>query len=329
MGRLNVPFYQAHINNYTPGRSGRTIKYFTVHHSAGWENSLRSLWQSPTRGGSSHLWVGNAPGQIEQYVDFNDTAWTNGNWDSNCESITCETRGDWRGYYDQTTLDNLSEAMYQCLKIYPNLALTFHQDVSNIYTLCPAELKHNGYAVAAWNKAKERLNTATNPVPVPKPQPNLIAIDIPNKIYVTTKDANLWDLGFSSWGDAKSVKVLPKGTQIEVSAVVDHPLGGRYMVSEYSYSKGIMNGVNVADIVEYKSPAVPKPPEPETPVVPTPEPPQEEPEKQPPVVVEPTPNPSTDPKDDDLNQLQGRFDKLVGILKAFVDKIIAIFSKEK
>ena len=79
----------------------------------------------------------------------------------------------------------------------------------------------------------------------------------------------------------------------------------------------------------YKAPAVPKPPEPETPVVPTPEPPQEEPEKQPPVVVEPTPNPPADPKDDDLNQLQGRFDKLVGILKAFVDKLIAIFSKEK
>ena len=219
--------------------------------------------------------------------------------------------------------------MYQCLKIYPNLTLTFHQDVSNVYTLCPAELKHNGYAVAAWNKAKERLKPAPSPVPAPKPQPILVAIDVPNKIYVTTKDANLWDLGFSSWGDAKSVKVLPKGTQIEVSAVVDHPLGGRYMVSEYSYSKGIMNGVNVVDIVEYKYPAVPKPPEPETPVVSTPEPPQEEPEKQPPVVVEPTPNPSTDTKDDDLNQLQGRFDKLVGILKTFIDKIIAIFSKEK
>ncbi len=137
-----------------------------------------------------------------------------------------------------------------------------------IYIRCVlTELKHNGYAVAAWNKAKERLKPAPSPVPAPKPQPNLIAIDIPNKIYVTTKDANLWDLGFSSWGDAKSVKVLPKGTQIEVSAVVDHPLGGRYMVSEYSYSKGIMNGVNVADIVEYKSPAVPKPPEPEAPVV--------------------------------------------------------------
>ena len=331
-----VPFYQAHTNNYTPGRSGHSIKYFTVHHSAGWENSLRGLWQNPSRGGSSHLWVGNNPGQIEQYVDFNDTAWANGNWTSNCESITCETRGDWRGYYDQTTLDNLSEAMYQCLKLYPNLALTFHQDVSSVYTLCPAELKHNGYALQAWNKAKARLAAENAPKPKPNPTPapaqKLVAIDIPNKIYVTTKDADLWDLSFDSWGAAKSVKKYPKGTQIEVSAVVDHPLGGRYLISEYSFSNGIFNGVNVADVVEYKEPAKPVQPapvEPEKPEVSTPEVPQEKPEEQTPVVVEPTPNPSTDPKDDDLNQLQGRFDKLVGILKAFVDKLIAIFSKEK
>ena len=332
MARLNVPFYRAHPKNYTTGRSGHSIKYFTVHHSAGWENSLRGLWQNPSRGGSSHLWVGNTKGAIEQYVDFNDTAWTNGNWISNCESITCETRGDWRGYYDQTTLDNLSEAMYQCLKLYPNLSLTFHQDVSSVYTLCPAELKHNGYALQAWNKAKERLQPAPAPVPTPKPTLELVMIDIPNKIFVTTKDAQLWDLTFSKWTDAKSVKPLPKGTQIEVSAIVDHPLGGRYLISEYSFSKGIFNGVNVADVVEYKEPAKPVQPtpvEPEKPEVSTPEIPQEKPEEQPPQKPETDANPSEPTKDDDLNQLQGRFDKLVGILKAFVDKLIAIFSKEK
>ena len=332
MARLNVPFYQAHQNNYTPGRSGHSIKYFTVHHSAGWENSLRGLWQNPSRGGSSHLWVGNTKGAIEQYVDFNDTAWTNGNWTSNCESITCETRGDWRGYYDQTTLDNLSEAMYQCLKLYPNLALTFHQDVSSVYTLCPAELKHNGHALQAWNRAKERLEPAPAPVPTPKPALELVMIDIPNKIFVTTKDVQLWDLTFSKWTDAKGVKALPKGTQIEVSAVVDHPLGGRYLISEYSFSKGIFNGVNVADVVEYKEPAKPVQPtpvEPEKPEVSTPEVPQEKPEEQTPQKPETDVNPSEPAKDDDLHQLQGRFDKLVGILRAFVDKLIAIFSKEK
>ena len=41
----------------------------------------------------------------------------------------------------------------------------------------------------------------------------------------------------------------------------------------------------------------------------TPDSPQEEPEKQPPVVVEPTPNPSEPTKDDDLNQSQGRFEE--------------------
>ena len=105
-----VPFYQANINNYTPGRT-RPIRKLTIHHSAGWENTLRYLWADPNRNGSSHFWVGNQPNQIEQYVDTADTAWTNGNWNSNCESITVETRGDWRGYYDQPTLDNLYALM--------------------------------------------------------------------------------------------------------------------------------------------------------------------------------------------------------------------------
>ena len=169
------------------------------------------------------------------------------------------------------------------------------------------------------------------PVVAPEPKKDLVPIDIPNKIFVTTKDSQLWDLTFSNWADAKSVKPLPKGTQIEASATVDHPLGGRYLISEYSFSKGIFNGVNVADVVEYREPAKPVQPtpvEPEKPAVSTPEVPQEEPEKQPPVVVEQTPNPSEPTKDDDLHQLQGRFDKLVGILKAFVDKLIAIFSKD-
>lgn len=61
----------------------------------------------------------------------------------------------------------------------------------------------------------------------------------------------------------------------------------------------------------------------------TPEAPQEEPTKQPSENVEVDTNPSEPVQTQDLSQPQGRFDKLVGILKAFVDKLIAIFSKEK
>lgn len=277
MARLNVPFYQASGYNFTPGRQGRSIKYFTVHHSAGWEDTLRYLWQNPNRGGSSHFWVGNKPGQIEQYVDTDDTAWANGNWISNTESITCETRGDWRnGYYDQTTLDNLGELMYQSLKLYPNMSLTFHQDVSDVYTLCPADLKHAGYALNKWNEALARIAADNAPEPTPAPVTQMKVTDIPNKIVVMKINGNLWDLSFRKWGDEKSVKVLEKGTTIEASAIVEHPLGGKYYLSEYSFSKGIMNGVNVEDVEDYNPPkpepaptpveVVPVPPETDTPV---------------------------------------------------------------
>lgn len=93
-------------------------------------------------------------------------------------------------------------------------------------------------------------------IPVVKPVTpvRLSAIDIPNKIVKTNKDTSLWDLTFTSFDNVKSVKVLPKGTIIEVSALVDHPLGGRYYLTEYSYKNGIFNGINVTDVVTHVAP---------------------------------------------------------------------------
>lgn len=267
--RLGYPFYQASGSNYTAGRSGRTLKYFTVHHSAGWEDTLRYLWGNPARGGSSHFWVGNKAGQIEQYVDTDDTAWTNGNWTSNCESITCETRGDWRGYYDQTTLNNLEELMYQCLKRWPHLQLTFHQDVSDKTTECPADLKHQGYARNAWNKAQARLNA---PAPTPSPIPSKITYErITPKRVELIRIANLWDFNFTDWNSAKAVKTFGQGELIDVVAIATNALGGKYYMTAYSYNEGNIrstNGINVKDVKDYVAPTpIPVPETPTTPAI--------------------------------------------------------------
>lgn len=253
-----VPFYPADPSNYTAGRSGRSIKYFTVHHSAGFESTLRYLWANPARNGSSHFFAGN--GFREQYVDTNDTAWTNGNWNSNCESITCETRGDWRnGYYDQSTLDQLTEIMYQCLKAYPHLQLTYHQDVSDIYTLCPADLKHNGYAANCWNNAKARIARENAPAPTPTPTPsNISYAKITPKRIELIRDANLWNFDFTSWNSAQSVKTYPQGYLVDVVAVATNALGGKYYMTAYSYNDGNIratNGFNTADVKDYVAPA--------------------------------------------------------------------------
>lgn len=253
------PFYPAHSSNYTKGREGRSIKYFTVHHTAGFEASLKALWQNPDRNGSSHFFAGDT--HSEQYVDTDDTAWTNNNWLSNTESITCETRGDWRnGYRDGTTLGQLKEIMYQCLKLYPNLSLNYHRDVSRTYTVCPADLKDKGYALEQWNAAKNRIkveNEANNPS-----TPVKLRVDIPDKKVILIRDANLWDMSFTSFANAKAIKALPAGTVIDVAGVYDHPLSKTdYYLSKYSWDHGQNYGISKADCKDYVEPTpAPKPP---------------------------------------------------------------------
>ena len=250
-----VPFYPANGNNFTKGR-GRAIRYITIHHSAGWENTLRYLWADPNRNGSSHFWVGNKAGQIEQYVDTADTAWTNGNWHSNEESITIEVRGDWRGYYDQQTLNNLETLLQKLRKAYPTVGISYHKDVSDRITLCPAELKDKGYAKKVWDKVTVWLN----PPKPPAPKVTYKAIT-PKRIKIK-HTASLWDFNFTNWANAKSVKTYGAGHLVDVVAVATNALGGKYYMTAYSYNGGKVratHGFNLVDCVDYV-PAITLPP---------------------------------------------------------------------
>lgn len=106
----------------------------------------------------------------------------------------------------------------------------------------------------------ERNQPAPTPAPVTPPSNNTVTLkisDITNKKVRLIKDTNLWDLAFKTWGEAKSVKTLPAGTIVEVSALAEHPLGGKYYLSEYSYSRGVGNGINVKDCEDYVDPVAP------------------------------------------------------------------------
>lgn len=252
------PFYQANGTNYSPGRQA-PIRYVTVHHSAGWEQTLRYLWADPNRNASSHFWVGNAPDHIEQYVDTNDTAWTNGNWYSNAESITIEVRGDWRGFYDQQTLNNLGKLLYKIRQHYPNTNISYHKDVSDRITLCPAELKDKGYAKAVWDSVTQQLNPSTPPS---APATPITYAKITPKRVKLKVAANLWNFNFNSWANAKAVQPYGQGSVIDVVAIATNALGAKYYMTAYSYNEGSVratNGFNVADCEDY-FPAVTAPP---------------------------------------------------------------------
>lgn len=291
-------FKGAYAGNYTKGRSGTTIRYITMHHVVGSMESCASAWATPGRNGSSHFAVGERGAW--QFVDTDDTAWCNGSWGSNLESISIEHEGDWRnGYRNQGCIDKSAELIAYLRIIHPTIqGFQRHNQVSLLGTACPCDLP----CEEIWNKSNAIMNSwnAPAPAPTPVPAPTLAVTDIANRTMVTNKDTNLWDLNFTKWTDAKAVKPLAAGTPIEVSATVKHTLGGTYYLTEYSFRKGIMNGINAADLSEVTPPVVVDPPV-EPPVV-TPSPVD-------PPVVTPT-EPST--------TLFDWFSKLVSVVVAWL-----------
>lgn len=95
---VNVPAYSG---NYTRGRN-QNISKITIHHMAGILSAEQcgAIFQRVGRNGSSNYGIGN-DGKIGLYVDECNTPWTDGNWDSNCKSVTietsnCEINGSWK-----------------------------------------------------------------------------------------------------------------------------------------------------------------------------------------------------------------------------------------
>lgn len=253
-----IAFYPANASNYSKGRI-KPIKHVTVHHSAGWENTLRYLWADPNRNASSTFWVGTD--HSEQYVDTDDTPYTNGNWYSNSESITIEVRGDWRGYYSLETLLQLRELLKKIRKAYPTTTLTYHQDVSDAFTLCPADLKHKGYAKAQWDEVTKWLQSQGSTAPTPTPSKITYKKITPKRVRLI-RTASLWDFNFTDWAKAKAIKTYNQGDVIDVVAEATNALGGKYYLTAYSYNDGNVratNGFNVKDTEDYK-PVITAPP---------------------------------------------------------------------
>lgn len=307
--RLSIAnWYAAAPSNQTAGRGGKAVDRICVHHTAALNNTLRYLWADPARNGSSHFFVSDSV--IEQYVDTDNTAWTNGNFDSNQRSITIETNGDWRnGYHNQGTLNNLQRLFVELRRHYPQARITYHMDESSSTTLCPADLKHKGYALTAWNNAWAVLFP---PTPTPAPLPAISYKPIPKKQIQLTRDANLWNFNFTKWADAKSMGSYPIGYVVSnVVAIATNALGGEYYMTEYSYNNGAIratNGYNVKDVKDYTTPPVVIPPTEPTP-----------PPVVPPVVV-PPPVPPLD--QDTTNFLQSLLVNLGAIIKSITDFLL-------
>lgn len=139
---VNVP---ADEGNYTKGRSGRSIEAITLHHMAGrlTAEQCGRIFQAKGRYGSSHYGVGY-DGSIANYVDEEDTAWTNSNWDSNCKSVTIEiSDNDNSWYVNDNTLNAVIKLVADIAKrrdlgiLVPGKNLTWHSMFTS--TTCPGD----------------------------------------------------------------------------------------------------------------------------------------------------------------------------------------------
>lgn len=162
--------------NYTKGRDGRSIEAITIHHMAGRLTAKQCgrIFQAKGRYGSSHYGVGY-DGSIANYVDEEDTAWTNSNWDSNCKSVTIETSDDNSNWYvNDTTLNSLIKLVADIAKrnnlgkLVKGKNLTWHSLVADKgrETTCPGDYLRSKMQYIADEANKINNESTSNEVNV-------------------------------------------------------------------------------------------------------------------------------------------------------------------
>lgn len=239
-------------------------------------------------------------GKLTLLVNPDNVAWTSGNGNATTIGVECSPHFTDALYRKLGWLHDQLEQRYNC-----TLALYRHKDWMT--TECsPIDLGRIRQEADKWKAERNAPAPTPAPTPVP-PTVTLEVTDIVNKKVKLIRDTQLWDLGFTKYADAKSVKPLAAGTVIEVSAVAKHPLGSSYYLSEYSFSKGIKNGINVKDCEDFVDVVAPPTP------VPTPDP-------------TPVPVPVPISKDEEQDK---RLSAIEALLQKIVDFLSSLFTNFK
>lgn len=255
----------AHSSNYTKGRTAK-ISEITIHHMAGilTVEQCGKVFQREGRNGSSHYGIGS-DGRIGLYVDEENTAWTNSNWNSNCRSVTietsnCELNGEWKVS---------DEALKSLIKLVADIAkrnnlgtlvkgknLTWHRMYSA--TTCPGDylLSKMDYIVGEANKI---INGQTTAEVQPKPaETTSKKIDVKYQAYVNgswladVTNYNDTDDGYAGvYGKTISgLRANTVGKEEDVGKLIYrvHTLNGKWL-DEVTDREKDKNGDNYAGIL--------------------------------------------------------------------------------
>ena len=224
------------------------IDKITIHHTAGVVSveTLGNIFASPERYASSNYGIGS-DGRIAMFVEEKNRSWCSSSWDNDQRAITIEVSNSSTGGNWPVSDYVLSRLIDLCVDICKrndikklnftgdaNGNLTMHRYFAN--TSCPGDYLASKfpYIASEVNKRLEKVELKIE--------------EIEKKKVKLNCDANLWNLNFHTYGEAKPVKQFKNGDIIEnIVAIVNHPVGSKYYLTEYSYNNGIMNGFNVVD----------------------------------------------------------------------------------
>lgn len=268
---------KADPSNYTAGRGGFKITHITVHHMAGVLTAAQcgAIFARKGRGGSANYGVGS-DGKVGLYVNESDRAWADSNWTSNCTTVSIETSdsaigGNWP--VSALTFDKLVLLVADIAKrnglgkLVPGKNLTWHSMYAA--TACPGD-----YLRSKMQELADRANAINYP---PAPKLTWTKLDKATEYSCNLQPTILWDFNHNTMNECKAVKQFNKGDKVDIyGTVYNESLGARYLLTEYSYTKGITNGFNEWDMTKVEPEPEPKP-EPEPTPEPEPEPTPEDP----------------------------------------------------
>ena len=260
----NIVWRGAHPNNFTVGRPGGGLDgRNSFHHVVGSDESAVLVFNQAGRSASSHLVItARTDVAAWQCVDFSNTAWTDGNWDSNVRSITMEHHGDWRnGYHNAQVLEN-SARVVAWLRDQGLVSRPIrHRQVATNGTICPADLP----VEAIWNRATQIIAEYNKPKDT-RPQWLKDRVDVNDyTVFSQVEGLRLYNLNDpSQFADGRS---FIRNQSFLISSRVS--VGGKtYLITKSSTDTNAAIGIRESE-VSTKMWTPPKPAEPPKPTTPS------------------------------------------------------------
>lgn len=266
--------------NHSSGRAGQDIAGIVLHTMVGTIDSAESRFFNPNSSASSNYGIG-LDGEVRQWVREEDTSYCNGNWNSNLTTITIEhaDNGDYNGERTPELYDTSIELVADICRRYgipcDRDHIKRHNEVIDLRyypggTACPDSLDVDRIVNEANNLINPPAPETPIPVAVPDQAPatatsTYTRLATPLTLKANKQPTNVYNLDAGSWAtlNVAVVKELNQGDPFVAVGKAQHPLGGVYYMTAYSFGNADTTGtpdhnygVNTVDLTLETPPAV-------------------------------------------------------------------------